>query len=312
MSALPPDVVTPDPSPDPSPEATGPEVEERLARKGWGIGFWLACGWLVVTFALYLTAPFLPFVEEPGAFPDFSVEPAAGPSGDHWFGVNKNGDDLFSQVVNGGRTSLMIATAVVVIGLLTGGVVGMVAGYFRGRADRFISAIIDIALAFPALVLALALISILAADGNAIRPNVPVVILALSILSVAPLARITRGVTLAFAEREFVTAARTLGATNGRILRREILPNVVPVMAVFSLTVIAVVLVAEGALAYLGLSVSSPSATWGKLILAGRSDLETHGHITMIPAMVMFLTILALNYIGDVLQGRAAVREGAI
>ena len=128
----------------------------------------------------------------------------------------------------------------------------------------------------------------------------------------APLARITRGVTLAFSEREFVTAAKTLGAKNSRIIRREILPNVIPPMAVFSLTVIAVVIVAEGALAFLGLSVGAPAPTWGKLINSGRPQLESSGHITFFPAGVMFLTILSLNYIGDVLQGRFAVREGAI
>ena len=142
-----------------------------------------------------------------------------------------------------------------ILGFFSGGLVGMVAGFFRGRIDRVISAVIDVLLAFPALVLALAMIAVFASDGSTVRPNMTVVIGALSILSIAPLARITRGITLSFAEREFVTAARTLGASNGRILRKEILPNVIPPMAVFSLTVIAVVIVAEGALAFLGLSV---------------------------------------------------------
>jgi peptide/nickel transport system permease protein len=291
---------------------TGAPGADRPKPKGWGIGFWLSVVWLTVTLVLTLTAPWLPFVEEPGAFPDFSVPAADGPSAKHWFGVNDNGDDLFSQVVNGGRVSLFIAFAVTILGFLTGGVVGMVAGFFRGRIDRVISAVIDVLLAFPALVLALAMIAIFASDGNKVRPNLPVVTAALAILSIAPLARITRGITLAFAEREFVTAARTLGATNVRILRREILPNVIPPMAVFSLAVIAVVIVAEGALAFLGLSVGSPAPTWGKLINAGRPQLENNGHIAFFPAGVMFLTILSLNYIGDVLQGRFTVREGAL
>lgn len=284
----------------------------RSKKRRLGIGFWLSSVWLVITFGLTMLAPFLPFVDEAGAFPDFSVDPAAGPSAAHWFGVNNNGDDLFSQVVNGGRVSLFIAFAVVVLGFFSGGIVGMVAGFFRGRIDRVISAIIDVLLAFPALVLALAMIAVFASDGNTVRPNMTVVIGALSILSIAPLARITRGITLAFAEREFVTAARTLGASNGRILRKEILPNVIPPMAVFSLTVIAVVIVAEGALAFLGLSVGAPSPTWGKLINVGRPELETAPHITFFPAGVMFLTILALNYIGDVLQSKFTVREGAL
>lgn len=293
-----------------------PEVDEaleRARRRKWGFGFWLATVWLVVVFVLCALAPWLPFVDEPGAFPDLGTPSAAGPSTDHFFGVNKNSDDIFSQVVNGGRVSLFIAFTVVVLGFASGGVIGLISGYFRGRVDRIISAAIDVALAFPALVLALAMIAVFAkAEGGTIRPNVPVVIGSLSILSVAPLARITRGATLVVSEREFVVAAKTLGAKHSRIMRKEILPNVLPPMAAFALTVVAVVIVAEGALAFLGLSVGAPRPTWGKLIQVGRPDLEEHGHITFFPAGVMFLTILALNYIGDVLQGRFTVRQGAL
>ena len=296
-------------APAPAPAASD---DGRSKKRRLGIGFWLSTVWLVIVFGLTMLAPYLPFVEKAGAFPDFSVDPAAGPSGSHWFGVNRNGDDLFSQVVMGARTSLIIGFSVVFFGFVVGGAIGIVAGFFRGRVDRVISAIIDVLLAFPALVLALAMIAVFASDGSTVRPNMPVVIGSLSILSVAPLARITRGITLAFAEREFVTAARTLGASNGRILRKEILPNVIPPMAVFSLTVIAVVIVAEGALAFLGLSVGGAAPTWGKLINVGRPELESAPHITFFPAGVMFLTILALNYIGDILQSKFTVREGAL
>lgn len=277
-------------------------------KKRWGVGFWLSAVWLLAIVVLSVGAPYLPFVDEPGAFPDFSVDSLAGPSADHWFGVNQNGDDLFSQVVNGGRTSLLIGGSVVFFGFVVGGAIGIAAGFYGGRTDRIISAILDVFLAFPALVLALALIGIVT-DGAA---NLPVVILALSLLSVAPLARITRGATLAVAEREYVLAARTLGARQPRIIAKEILPNVVPPMAAFALTVIAVVIVAEGALAFLGLSVSSPAPTWGKLIAEGRAEIENHGHWALFPAGTMFLTILSLNYIGDVLQSRFTVREGAL
>jgi len=276
--------------------------------KRWGVGFWLSALWLVLVCGLSALAPYLPFIDEPGAFPDFSVDTLAGPSAAHPFGVNKNGDDLFSQVVNGGRTSLFIGLSVVISGFIVGGTIGLIAGFFRGRIDRVISAVLDVFLAFPALVLALALIGIVT-DGNA---NLPVVILALSLLSVAPLARITRGATLSVAEREYVLAAHTLGAKRSRIIVKEILPNVIPPMAAFALTVIAVVIVAEGALAFLGLSVSSPAPTWGKLISEGRAELEDHGHWALFPAGTMFLTILSLNYIGDVLQSRFTVREGAL
>ncbi len=287
------------------------DASDLPKHKGWGIGFWLSVIWTVLIAFFSIAAPYLPFIDKPGTF-SIANPSLSGPSAEFWFGTSKNGDDIFSQVVNGGRTSMIIALSVVVLGLLSGGIVGMVAGFFRGRTDRVISAVVDTMLAFPALVLALAMISIFARDGNTVRPNLPVVIGSLSILSIAPLARITRGITLSFAEREFVTAARTLGAKNGRIIRREILPNLIPPMAVFSLTVIAVVIVAEGALAFLGLSVSAPAPTWGKLILSGRPDLDSNPHVAFFPAGVMFLTILALNYIGDVLQGKFTVREGAL
>lgn len=280
----------------------------RSAPKKWGIGFWIAVAWLTLVVALAALAPYLPFVDSPSEFPDLATPSLEGPTADHWFGVNQNGDDLFSQVVNGARTSLIIGLSVMTLGFLIGGSLGLVAGFFRGKVDRVISAVVDILLAFPALVLALALIGILS-GGDA---TLPVVILALSLLSVAPLARITRAATLSFAEREFVTAARTLGAKNGRIILREILPNVIPPMAAFALTVIALVIVAEGALAFLGLSVSSPAPTWGKLISEGRAEIEDHGHWALFPSGVMFLTILALNYMGDVLQSRGTVREGAL
>lgn len=287
------------------------DASDLPKQKGWGIGFWLSVVWTLLIAFFSITAPYLPFIDKPGTF-SIANPSLGGPSAEFWFGTNKNGDDIFSQVVNGGRTSMIIALSVVVLGLLSGGIVGMIAGFFRGRVDRVISAVVDTLLAFPALVLALAMISIFARDGSTVRPNLPVVIGSLSILSIAPLARITRGITLSFAEREFVTAARTLGAKNGRIIRREILPNLIPPMAVFSLTVIAVVIVAEGALAFLGLSVSAPAPTWGKLILSGRPDLDSNPHVAFFPAGVMFLTILALNYIGDVLQGKFTVREGAL
>ncbi|MDE0802420.1 MAG: ABC transporter permease [Acidimicrobiales bacterium] len=287
---------------------SGADDNERSAPKKWGIGFWIAVAWLTLVVALSALAPYLPFVDSPSEFPDLAAPSLEGPTADHWFGVNQNGDDLFSQVVNGARTSLIIGLSVMTLGFLIGGSLGLIAGFFRGKVDRVISAVVDILLAFPALVLALALIGILS-GGDA---TLPVVILALSLLSVAPLARITRAATLSFAEREFVTAARTLGAKNGRIILREILPNVIPPMAAFALTVIALVIVAEGALAFLGLSVSSPAPTWGKLISEGRAEIEDHGHWALFPSGVMFLTILALNYMGDVLQSRGTVREGAL
>jgi peptide/nickel transport system permease protein len=166
----------------------------------------------------------------------------------------------------------------------------------------------DIMLAFPALVLALALVTFLSEPGtqNASRGTV---ILVLTILSVPALARITRASTLTYAQREFVTAARALGARDSRILAREVLPNVLPPMAAFALIAIAIVIVAEGALSFLGLSVSTPTDTWGKLIEGGRQSLNTTPWISLFPCAVMFLTLLSFNYVGDQLRRWFDVKE---
>ena len=164
-----------DPTADPlTGHHAGTDESDLPKRKGWGIGFWLSVVWMVLVLILTILAPLLPFVDKPRHLPRLLGRtrlPARRAA--HWFGVNDNGDDLFSQVVNGGRISLFISFTVVILGFITGGMVGMIAGYFRGRIDRVISAVVDILLAFPALVLALAMIAIFASDGNVVRPNLP-------------------------------------------------------------------------------------------------------------------------------------------
>ena len=171
-------------------------------------------------------------------------------------------------------------------------------------------AIVDIFLAFPALVLALALISILAGDQGT---TVSSVIVSLSVLAIAPLARITRATTLQFSQREFVTAARSVGASHARILRKEILPNVVPPMLSFALVVLAIVIVAEAALSFVGVGLPNDKySTWGNMIANGRNSpnaLEEHGSVALTPAAVLFITVLSLNYIGDKLRQQLR-REG--
>jgi peptide/nickel transport system permease protein len=188
------------------------------------------------------------------------------------------------------------------IGMAIGGTLGLVAGYFRGRADTFITALANIMLAFPPLILALALVAFM---GQKLSN----VIAALTILSIPSLTRITRAATLTFSQREFVMAARTLGASHFRVVTREVLPNVVPPMASFALLAIAVVIVAEGTLSFLGLSVESPSVSWGGLIQGGRQQLDETPHVSLIPCGIMFVTLLALNYVGDKLRSVFDVRE---
>jgi peptide/nickel transport system permease protein len=278
------------------------------AKRRFGPFFWLAAGGLGLLVFLAVFADFLPFVKDPEEVSRSALARsdgrivAAKPSPEHWFGGDSDGRDLFSRVVYGARVSLIVGVSSIAIGMGVGGTLGLLAGYFRGRADTLIVALANVMLAFPPLILALALVSFM---GQNLRN----VITALAIVSIPSLTRITRASTLTFSQREFVMAARTLGASHFRVITREILPNVIPPMAAFALLAIAVVIVAEGTLSFLGLSVESPSVSWGGLIQGGRQQLDETPHVSLIPCAVMFLTLLALNYVGDKLQAVWNVRE---
>jgi len=270
------------------------------AKRRLGPFFWLAVAWLVLLTALAVLAPVLPFVDDPKEL--FAGAFRTSPSADHWFGGDAIGRDLFSRVIYGARVSLTVGVASIGIGLAIGGTLGLIAGYFRGWIDTVITSVANIMLAFPSLILALALVSFM---GQNLRN----VILALAILSIPRLTRITRAATLTFSQREFVTASRTLGASHWRVITREVLPNVVPPMMSFALLAIAVVIVAEGALSFLGLSVEAPTASWGGIINEGRDLLDEAPHISLIPCAVMFVTLLSINYVGDKLRQVWDVRE---
>lgn len=286
-------------------------ADDGRSKQNLGVGFWLAAVSLTVIVAGCVLAPWLGFLKNP-VIPD-GINRQQVFSADHWLGTDNLGRDNLARILHGGRTSLFIAVTVVVIGFVGGGIVGLVAGYFRGWTERILMAIVDIFLAFPALVLALALISILAGDGGT---TVTSVIVSLSVLAIAPLARITRATTLQFSQREFVTAARSLGAGHFRIIRKEILPNVVPPMLSFALVVLAIVIVAEAALSFVGVGLPADKySTWGNMIANGRNSpnaLEEHGSVALTPAAVLFVTVLSLNYIGDKLRQKFDVKESGV
>ena len=182
-----------------------------------------------------------------------------------------------------------------VIGVAIGGCLGMMAGYFRGRLESLIVGGVDVLLAFPPLVFALALTAYL---GQSIL-NLTLVI---GVLGIPAFTRVARAVTLSLSEREFVTAARALGATHFRILTRELLPNVALSLLAFFLLGVAVTIVVEGALSFLGLGVPPPISSWGSMIGEGRESLEIAPMLAFIPAIAMFLTVLSFNLVGDTLR----------
>jgi peptide/nickel transport system permease protein len=285
-------------------EDTG--IAPQHEGKRLGLGFWIAVAWIALLVTLAILAPVLPFVDDPNKSDAAALD--ASPSAEHWFGGDDIGRDVFARVIWGARVSLFIGVAAVAFGFVIGGTLGLSAGFYGGRFERIVIGAMDIMLAFPALVLALALITFLSEPGTQ-NASIGTVTLVLTILAVPSLARITRAATLTYAQREFVTAARALGARNSRIVIREILPNVVPPMAAFALIAIAIVIVAEGTLSFLGLSVSSPTATWGNLIEQGRSNLDDTPWISLFPCAVMFLTLLSFNYAGDQLRRYFDVKE---
>jgi peptide/nickel transport system permease protein len=276
------------------------EPEKVKVRKTGRISVAISIVWLAFITLCAILGDLLPFISDPQKRDARNIKKP--PSMDHWFGTNKIGQDLFSRTMYGGRISLSIAAGAVILGLAVATVLGLAAGYFGGWWDSVISTIMDILLAYPALVLLLAITTFLGHSATWVT-------LSLAFLSVPPLVRIVRASTMAYANREFVTAARSLGASNKRIIFREILPNVVPTMVSTLLTTMAVLIIAEGALAFLGQSVEVQVPTWGKLILDGYQQLEKFWWLSILPALTLFFTILAFNVIGDQLSKRFDIKE---
>jgi peptide/nickel transport system permease protein len=265
-------------------------------RRPANLGPIVAASWAVVVLGSAVLADLLP-LPDPRAI-DASAGRAA-PSLDHWLGADQLGRDILSRSIFGARVSLLVAFGATISSGTLGVLLGMLAGYRRGLWETVIMGAMDILLAFPALVLAIALTSFLG-------PSATNLILALAILGLPTFARVARAQTLSFAERDFVKAARSVGAGRFRILSREIAPNIVPTMVAYAMVAIAVAIVVESSLSFIGLGVSSETPTWGAMIAGGRADMRAAPHISLIPALIMFLTVLAFNGLGDELQRRYA------
>jgi peptide/nickel transport system permease protein len=280
---------------------TEPVVARK--KKGPGVLFWAALVWVGLVIFLALFASVLPF-KDPN-LPDIPNKLAA-PFGDGGIlGNDGLGRDVLARLAFGARVSLQISFAAVAFGILVGGTLGMLAGYYRGKFEAAVNFVINVIFAFPALIL---LLYIVAAIGQSLSA----ITIAISFLSVPIYTRVARATTLAVAQREYVLAARALGATDTRILFREIMPNVILPVAAFGLVALGTIIVAEGALAFLGLSVEAPAATWGSMIAEGKRHLSTTVWVALGPSLVMFLTVLSLNFVGDILRSRFDVKESAL
>ena len=229
-----------------------------------------------------------------------------GPSGDHPLGVDDLGRDIFARVVYGARVSLEVALLATLLSMLIGVAVGMIAGYYRGWQDAVLSRIIDVVLAFPILLLAVGIASACSLGngclGGTIKPGLSVVILVIVVVNWTYIARIIRGQVLSLREKEFVEAARSLGASDRRILTRDVLPNLVAPIVVYSTLLIPQNILLEAALSFLGVGVQSPDASWGAMIAKAIPTFDSAWWFMAFPGMALLLTVLAFNLLGDGLQ----------
>ena len=275
----------------------------RSTRRNWVFG--AAVTWLVVVAVMALVGEWLPFVKDPTEKNARAI--AQGPSWSNWFGTDTFGQDVFAQVVQGSRISLFVGFAVTFVGIVVGGLLGLLAGYLRGWFDSVIRVIINVTLAIPALLLVIFIVAIR-------DQSLTTVVIAVSLLAIPALARIVRGSTLQVADRDYVKAAQVLGVRKGSILWREVLPNVMPTLVSFAFLTFGIVLVAEGSLSFLALSVEAPTVTWGSIIAEGRNLMNTKSkvHMVLFPGVVLFLTVLSLNFVGDQLLKRFDIKEAGI
>ena len=284
--------------------AISEDVAAAPARRRRSLGplFWAAIGWIALVLAVAILAPVLPL---PSPIDMDMLERRAPFSVEHWLGTDGLGRDELARLIFGARISLIVGLCAPVIGLTIGGALGLLAGYFRGRFEALVVGSMDVLLAFPPLILALAVTAYL---GQSIL----YLTLIIGVLGIPAFMRVARASTLTLARREFVIAAEALGATHLRILLRELLPNVMLPLIAFFLLGVAVTIVAEGVLSFLGLGVPPPIPSWGSMIGEGRESLDVAPRLAFMPALAMFLTVLSFNLIGDSLRALTDPRQGAL
>jgi len=229
-----------------------------------------------------------------------------GPSGRDPFGVDKLGRDVLSRVIYGAWVSIRVAFIATFIAVLVGVIVGLLSGYYRGWVDTGLSRIMDVMLAFPVLVLALGLGAACTLGngclGGLIKPGLNVVIVVIALTTWPYMARIVRGQVLSLREKEFIEASRSLGARDGRILFREILPNLVAPIIVYGTVLIPQNILYEAALSFLGVGIQPPDASWGQMISDATDIFDTAWWYMAFPGIALLLTVLAFNLVGDGLQ----------
>lgn len=251
---------------------------------GW-VGLAIVAAFVLMAVSAPLLAPYSPTKQ-------VLTERLRPPSSAHLLGTDELGRDTLSRILFGAQVSLQVGILSVGIAVLSGVFLGLVAGYFGGWADNLISRALDALLAFPALMLALAITAVLG-------PGLNHAIIAIGVIGIPAYARLTRGQVLSIKEREFIEAARAIGCSNTHIIRRHIMPNVVAPLTVQASLGVAFAILAEASLSFLGLGVQPPTPSWGSMINTGMRFLELAPWVGLVPAATIFLAVLGFNFLGD-------------
>jgi peptide/nickel transport system permease protein len=279
------------------PAATVSRPRGRLRQS---LALYLPAGLLVLIIAACFLYPLVGNVPPPvgGSVLDSGL-PAGTPG--HPLGTDTSGNDIFSRLLYGGRVSLEVGAATQVIGMILGGLIGMIAGYSRGLLAAVLMRVLDILIAFPSLVLALAI-----AEG--LGPGELHVIWALSFFSVPAFARLARAATLRLREANFMLAASLSGTPRWRIVLLHLAPNLLPQQLTFALLGAGVAIIQEGALSFLSLGVPPPGASWGNMIASGMQTMSVRPSLVLLPCLALLITVAALNLLGDALRARWSAR----
>ena len=296
----------------------GPESTRRRGT-GLGVSAWMAIGWMgfIVLIAVLAKVGILTWGDANESFASCARKgPFASEGGASGFllGCDSNGRDMLPRLALGAWTSLLVATGAVTVGFIIGGTLGLIAGFSGGKVDTVLTGIFNVLLSVPVIIMALALVAFLqgaSGEEGALSPEM-ILIIAIGVVAIPLIGRITRASSLTWAQREFVLASRAQGAKSRRIMIREVLPNVLPAMFSIALLAIGIAIVAEGALAILGVGVRPPTPSWGNMIALDRGNLFKSPHIVFEASMLIFLTVLSLNFLGDVVRAQFDVRESGL
>jgi len=297
-------------SPDIAPMMPGMAIhainpENEPVQKKLGVFFWICTGWIIFVVLMAIFAKLLPLPNP--TFQNYSAPQNAGPGWGHLLGTDDLNRDILSRLIYGARVSLVVGFGGAIIGMIVGGIPAMISAYRRGRTDTFLNTASYVLLAFPVIVALIVIIDFWGRDLWKIT-------LVIGLFSSPLIFRVIRAATLSYATRDFVLAAKALGASDRRILAREILPNLMPTVVSFGLIGVATIIVLEGTLAFLGLSVAPPTPSWGNMLNEGSTLLsgsagQTNPWLVIFPAAAMFLLLITLNVVADKLRSHFDVTE---